>query len=146
MAAQLAFNDHLRRTVEADCSVCTDESREADRLRWGCDEPGETWATIECCVCHGKLAECDNCKGTGTVKLNRCPRFYVDDSEMLLCEVAQLIEVGQDPLGIPVMDWPARFFDALRIINAERASIVREEQERARREAEQKQRSHKRGR
>lgn len=85
---------------------------------------------ITCPKCHNAAPDCERCHGAGFDLVYRCPTSHASDDVAEALAAYHMLEAGILPCAGGWLDQSEAFVRAVEVINAERAVIERENQQR----------------
>lgn len=132
-----------RGMVPQSCLQCATGTDDAARRRaeWGCDaDTSAEQLVVPCWTCVGGVADCRTCSGEGQVPVHRCPNRFVTADTEAACRGAVLMESGLLPGSGGWLDQSATMLDAMTVAGAALRHWRDVNAERARREAERRNR------
>lgn len=90
------------------------KTRAKYRKAWGCDEPTtQPVAAIPCYVCFGDGKPCETCKSRGSLRLTRCPTYYLTYDVMRMYDAYRWYREGHLPVQGGFLDQTAQFVEAV---------------------------------
>ena len=112
--------------LEMDCSICI--RTPSVRIAWGCDKPtSNPFINIECPRCWSLDLECEKCKGTGLIGIDRCPYKSISPEIFRLASYYSDWKEGRLPVAGGICDQSARYVQAMKLMDKVIAKSRKEE-------------------